>query len=105
MKGIWGKNLSEEMNLTLAFVLDLGEQKKGRMNVAGASCFRVYADGKLIGFGPPARRARLCPHGGISVFRAVCRRGGGELLCADLLLGKAEALFCLRTHLRGRRLL
>ena len=52
MKGIWGKNLSEEMNLTLAFVLDLGEQKKGRMNVAGASCFRVYADGKLIGFGP-----------------------------------------------------
>ena len=35
--GVWGKNLSQEMNITLAFVLDLQEEKSGR-------CMEVYTD-------------------------------------------------------------
>lgn len=52
MKGIWGLGLSEEMNITLGFVLDIGERKKGTLRLAASSCYKLYADGRLLAFGP-----------------------------------------------------
>lgn len=52
MKAVWGKGLSEEMNVTLAFALDLKEKKKGVLKLAGASCYKLYVDGRMAGFGP-----------------------------------------------------
>ncbi len=52
MQAVWGKGLSEEMNVTLAFALDLGAKSRGVLTIAGASCYKLYADGRLVGFGP-----------------------------------------------------
>lgn len=52
MKGIWGKGSSEEMNVTLGFTLDLGAKKKGVLKIAGASCYKLFGDGRLLAFGP-----------------------------------------------------
>lgn len=52
MKGIWGKNLAGEKNVTLAFTLDLGARKKGVWKFAAADCCRLYTDGRPIAFGP-----------------------------------------------------
>ena len=52
MNAIWGKGLSEEMNVTLGFLLDMGERKQGLMKIAASTCYKVYADGKMLAFGP-----------------------------------------------------
>ncbi len=52
MKGIWAKNLSKEMNLTLAFSLDLGAKERFTLKLAAASLYRVYVDGVFTSFGP-----------------------------------------------------
>lgn len=52
MNAIWGKGLSEEMNVTLGFLLDMGERKQGLIKIAASTCYKVYADGKILAFGP-----------------------------------------------------
>ncbi len=52
MKAIWAKNLQNEMNVTLAFALDLGEKQRFSFTLAAASLYRVYVDGEFWGFGP-----------------------------------------------------
>jgi len=52
MLGVWGKGLSGEMNVTLAFSLDFGEEKDFEMKLAAANCYRVYVDGEFVAFGP-----------------------------------------------------
>ena len=52
MKAVWAKNFRQEKNITLAFLLDLGQKEAFDMKIAGASLYRVYADGQFLSFGP-----------------------------------------------------
>ena len=52
MKAVWVKDLFEEKNVTLAFSLDLEKKENFALKLAAASCYRIYLDGKFIGFGP-----------------------------------------------------
>ncbi|MGN1078252.1 MAG: hypothetical protein ACI4ST_07020 [Candidatus Gallimonas sp.] len=52
MRAFWAEGLSDRMNVTLAFVLDLGKRTEAELKIAGASCFKIYSDGSLVGFGP-----------------------------------------------------
>lgn len=61
--GIWGKELSDRMNITLAFRLVLSEPHRFTMDLSAASSYRVYIDGKFTAFGParaPHGYARIC---------------------------------------------
>ncbi len=52
MYGIWGKGLSNEKNITLAFRLDLQKECDCTVRVSAAAHYKLYADGKLCFFGP-----------------------------------------------------
>lgn len=52
MFGVWANGLSGEMNVSLAFVLDLGEAKECSFSIAAADCYKVYLDGEFFAFGP-----------------------------------------------------
>lgn len=52
MKAIWGKGLGNEMNVMLAFVLDLTKTEECTMHMAAEICYKIYADGKFVCFGP-----------------------------------------------------
>ncbi|MBQ7643197.1 MAG: hypothetical protein IJS67_04770, partial [Clostridia bacterium] len=52
LTAVWGQGLEKEMNLTLAFVLDMGSDKRGKISLSAASCFKILADGVTLGFGP-----------------------------------------------------
>ena len=43
MNAIWGKGLSEEMNVTLGFLLDMGERKQGLMKIAASTCYKAVS--------------------------------------------------------------
>ncbi len=58
MKAIWGKNIREKLNHTIAFVYKTTPQKKETMKIAAASLYRFFVNGDLVGYGP----ARA-PHG------------------------------------------
>lgn len=49
---VWANGEKEQMNRSFAFVLDFGEKQKGEICLTAASCYKVIADAKLIGFGP-----------------------------------------------------
>lgn len=51
MKAIWA-DYGIKMNTTVAFTLDLKDKKNAKITLAGASLYRLYADGKFIFFGP-----------------------------------------------------
>lgn len=51
-KAVWAKGYAEEMNRAFAFALDLKKPTKGEICLSAASCYKIYADGKLLGFGP-----------------------------------------------------
>ena len=52
MKAVWANNLQESKNTTLAFSLDFDGEKGFEMDLAAASLYRVYLDGRFIAFGP-----------------------------------------------------
>ena len=52
MEGFWGKDLQNERNVTLAFVLSLQEKKTFSVRLAAATCYKIYADGTFFAFGP-----------------------------------------------------
>lgn len=52
LSAIWAAGKAAEMNKTYAFVLDTGAVQSGQMYLTGASCYKIFADGKQIGFGP-----------------------------------------------------
>lgn len=52
IKAVWAKGRAEEINRTFAFALDLKKPTKGEIRLSAASCYKLYADGKLLGFGP-----------------------------------------------------
>lgn len=58
MIGIWAKGLEREMNLTLAFTLDLKTETECTLELAASSFYKVYADGAFAAFGP-----QRGPHG------------------------------------------
>lgn len=51
-KAIWAKDLSNEMNLMLAFRLDFDCETELDLTMTASSCYKVYADGKFVAFGP-----------------------------------------------------
>lgn len=52
MKAIWAKGLSERLNTTVAFTLDLKKDSDFTLKTAVASCYKIYLDGKFFAFGP-----------------------------------------------------
>lgn len=49
---VWAEGQKNQMNRAFAFVLDLGKKQMGKICLSAASCYKVIADGKLMGFGP-----------------------------------------------------
>lgn len=49
---VWAEGQKNQMNRAFAFVLDLGKKQMGEICLSAASCYKVIADGKLMGFGP-----------------------------------------------------
>lgn len=49
---VWAEGQKNQMNRAFAFVLDLGKKHMGEICLSAASCYKVIADGKLMGFGP-----------------------------------------------------
>ena len=49
---VWAEGQKNQMNRAFAFVLDLGKKQVGEICLSAASCYKVIADGKLMGFGP-----------------------------------------------------
>ena len=49
---VWADGQKNQMNRAFAFVLDLGKKQMGEICLSAASCYKVIADGKLMGFGP-----------------------------------------------------
>lgn len=49
---VWAEGQKNQMNRAVAFVLDLGKKQMGEICLSAASCYKVIADGKLMGFGP-----------------------------------------------------
>lgn len=59
-KAVWAKGRAEEMNRAFAFALHLNKPTKGVICLSAASCYKVYADGKLLGFGPDRASHGYC---------------------------------------------
>ena len=49
---VWAEGQKNQMNRAFAFVLDFGKKQMGEICLSAASCYKVIADGKLMGFGP-----------------------------------------------------
>ena len=49
---VWAEGQKNQMNRAFAFVLDLGKKQMGEICLSAASCYKVIADEKLMGFGP-----------------------------------------------------
>ena len=49
---VWAEGQKNQMNRAFAFVLDLGKKQMGEICLSAASCYKVIANGKLMGFGP-----------------------------------------------------
>ena len=49
---VWAEGQKNQMKRAFAFVLDLGKKQMGEICLSAASCYKVIADGKLMGFGP-----------------------------------------------------
>ena len=49
---VWAEGQKNQMNRAFAFVLNLGKKQMGEICLSAASCYKVIADGKLMGFGP-----------------------------------------------------
>lgn len=49
---VWAEGQKNQMNRAFAFVLYLGKKQMGEICLSAASCYKVIADGKLMGFGP-----------------------------------------------------
>lgn len=49
---VWAEGQKNQMNRAFAFVLDLGKKQMGEICLSAASCYKVIADGKLMGVGP-----------------------------------------------------
>lgn len=49
---VWAEGQKNQMNRAFAFVLDLGKKQMGEICLSAASCYKVIADGKLMGLGP-----------------------------------------------------
>ncbi len=52
MKAVWAKGLSERMNTTVAFTLDLNKKKDISISTVIATCYKIYIDGNFFAFGP-----------------------------------------------------
>ena len=52
MRSFWVKSLENEKNVTLALRKSFTEKKRLQLKIAGVSCYKIWADGKLVGFGP-----------------------------------------------------
>lgn len=52
MQSYWIKGLEQRKNATVAFRKTFAEKTRMRLRIAGVSCYKIIADGKLIGFGP-----------------------------------------------------
>ena len=52
MVGIWANGLQDQMNITLAFRLNLPSKKQFSLKLTAADCYKIYLDGKFFAFGP-----------------------------------------------------
>lgn len=52
MQCYWINGLEQEKNATVAFRKVFAEKTQIKLRIAGVSCYKIIADGELIGFGP-----------------------------------------------------
>lgn len=52
MRFIWGKGLTEQMNLTLAFAIEFDAAQKCELHMAALSAYKIYTENGFIAFGP-----------------------------------------------------
>ncbi|MBE7080564.1 MAG: hypothetical protein E7371_04920 [Clostridiales bacterium] len=52
MVAVWANDLQGQMNITLAFALDLETAQAFDLTIAAADCYKIYADGQFLAFGP-----------------------------------------------------
>ncbi len=57
---VWAKGQKHEKNRSFIFVLDLNKTQKGEICISASSCYKLIADGKLIGFGPSRAAHGFC---------------------------------------------
>ena len=67
MKAIWAKGLQTSKNTTLAFTLDFKGVESFKMDLAAASAYRVYLDGKFVAFGPQRAAKGYARKGALSL--------------------------------------
>jgi len=49
---VWGENFLDTMNVTLAFSLKLDKRQEVELDMTASSCYKLYADGEILAFGP-----------------------------------------------------
>lgn len=65
---VWAKGQKHEKNRSFIFVLDLSKKQKGEICMSASSCYKLIADGELIGFGPSRAAHGFCRADTYSVF-------------------------------------
>lgn len=52
LQSVWGKGLSAEKNVTLAFTLDTERESLLQIDLTASACYKLFVDGKFVSFGP-----------------------------------------------------
>lgn len=52
MIAVWANELQNQMNVSLAFVLELEQEGTCELQVSAADCYKIYLDGQFLAFGP-----------------------------------------------------
>lgn len=82
MKQIWAKQLREEMNVCLVFGLNAKIEGKTELRLSSNVCFRLSADGEMIGYGP---RRKAHGRAAVNVYDLSAYRGRTIRIEAELV--------------------
>lgn len=52
MTGIWAEGKRELKNSSIAFFKYFNSSISGTLSISGGSCYQIFCDGKMVGFGP-----------------------------------------------------
>ncbi len=52
LTAVWGRDYLDDMNITLSFTLKLKKQQSVFLSLSASSCYKLYADGVMLAFGP-----------------------------------------------------
>ena len=80
MKAIWAKEGRDIQNRTLGFVYEYkGDHAEIAMKVSASNVFRIFKNGKLIGYGP-----RRSAHGWSNINHYILRLSAGDRIVAEV---------------------